>query len=532
MTSIEETVEPVPSGWQKYLKIGIRHRWWLVISAVSFWAGVLALSLIVPPKYKSETIVLIGQEGAPAQYVAPNSGDLQQRLQSLSEQTLSRSRLAQLIQEFHLYGDTQGETVSDETVKQMRDDIGIELIRSTTGGNVSAFKISYSAPSAEKAQKVTADLASLFMRDSLGAHQRQAEQTTSFLESQLEDARKDLEKQGGLLHDFKTRNLGELPEQSASNAQILIGLQAHLQSAKNSLDQAEKQKLYLGSLLGWSVAPNSSSAAVGDTSALAASSEDEQIERMKADLTSLSGRYTQRYPDVVHLKEQIANTERLKSQEQSGPGLGKSVSSSVAADQLLNQRAASKVGQLQSEFQANELEIRNRKNEIKELESQISLYQARLNLTPVREQEFAEVTRNDEQSRARYESLLAKMQQSQMVSALLRTQQSQIFQEVEPPTRPLRPYWPNRLKFSVVGLLLGAFVGLFTVLVKETADARIYSEEDLRCLVAMPVIATIPPLTTGAEKRRKKQWLAVEITLASLLAALVPALTLVVYWKS
>ncbi|HLW53531.1 MAG TPA: Wzz/FepE/Etk N-terminal domain-containing protein [Candidatus Angelobacter sp.] len=526
MNSAEQIQEEVPTGWRFYLDVGIRRRWWLAIPAIIFWAAGLTLSLVLSAKYKSETLVLIGQEGAPAEYVMPNVSDFQQRLQSLTEQTLSRPRLVQLIKQFHLYGYTPGQIVSDDAVKAMRADISVELTRSNDRGNISAFKIAYSASSPEQAQKITASLASLFMQDSLASQQQLAEQTTSFLESQLQDARKELEKQDNLMHDFKSRNQGDLPEQRATNAQILSGLEERLQSARESLNQADKQQLYLGSLLGWSVDPKGNATAAGDASVPTSTSLDEEIDERKAELADLSAHYTQRYPDIVHLKERIASAEKLKREMASNAGATRAAG---APGTSRSQPAVSQVSQLQSEFKANELEITNRKKEIRHLEDQISQYQARLNLTPTTEQQLAELTRNDDQARAHYESLLAKKQQSAMATDLSKTQQSQIFQQVDPPTLPQKPYWPNRLKLSGMGLLLGILAGLLAITVKETVDARIYSEDDLIRWVAVPVIATVPPLITSAEENNRLRRRRLEIAIASALVMLVPALTLVAY---
>jgi polysaccharide chain length determinant protein (PEP-CTERM system associated) len=526
MNITEQTEEPVPPGWRYYLNMGIRRRWWLIISTIIVWAAALGLSLILPAKYKSETLVLVEQETVPVQIVAPNvSVDLQQRLQNLTEETLSRPRLAQIINEFHLYGNVPGQVVPDDAVKQMRSDISVELIRSTGRAYISAFKIIYSASSPERAQKVTSRLASLFIQDSLGSQQRQSEDTTSFLGSQLEEARKDLEKQEKLLREYRSKNLGELPEQMAGNVQILSGLQDRLQSATASLHQAQQQKLYLGSMIGWSNSATPNTNAEGDAPGTISTPLDEQINKMKADLANLSARYTQRHPDVVHLKEQIANAEEMKRQMAEGEAPG-----GVAAVQR-NQHPITPLTQLQSQFKANELEIANRKQEIKNIEKEIGQYQARLNLTPVREQQLAEVTRNHEQSRTHYESLLAKKLQSEMATDLSKRQQSGQFRSIDPPTLPQKAYWPNRLKFSVIGLFLGTLIGLLAIALKETIDARIYGEDDLSRWVTVPVIATVPPLTTTAERKRQAWQRGVEIAVASALAALVPALTFMAYLK-
>lgn len=524
---IEQSVPPVP---QNYLKLAIRRRWWLILSPFVFWAVALMLSLMVPAKYRSETTVLIDQQGASGPYVPPGANGFQQQLQSLTEQTLSRPRLAQLIKEFHLYGSRPDQIVSDDAVQQMRTDITVQVTRSTGSGEISAFKIGYSAPAADLAQRVTARLASLFIEDSLARQEGLAEQTTSFLEGQLEEARKDLEKQDGLLRDFRSRNLGELPEQRASNAQVLLELQGSLQSAREGLNRAEKQKLYLGTLLGWSVAPASNTAEPGDVSAITSTPLDEQLDKKKSELANLRARYTDRHPDIVHLKEEIATLEQMKNRlAKSNSKTGQDKGS---GETLGSRGVVSQLSQLQSEFRANELEITNRKQEIGQLERQISQYQARLNVSPLREQQLGEFTRNDEQARTRYESLLAKKQQSEMARKLSETQQSQVFRQVDPPTSPQKPYFPNRLKFSAIGLLLGLLLGFVAAAIREAVDARICGEDDLSHWVQVPIIATIPPLTTSAEKKRDMRRRGLEIVAASFLTMLVPVLTIMAYMKS
>lgn len=524
MNNTEQMEEVAPSGWQYYVKMGIRRRWWLILPAILFWAAALVLSLVLPGKYKSETLVLVEQDAVPAQLVTPNvTVDLQQRLQSLAEQTMSRPRLGQIINEFGLYGNIPGQVVSDDAVNQMRRDTSVELTKSNGRGDISAFKIIYSASSAELAQKVTSRLASLFIQGSLDRQKRQSEDTTSFLGSQLEEARKNMEQQESLLREFRAKNLGELPEQMQSNVQILSGLQERLQSATASLHQAEQQRIYLGSLIGASNNDSAHAAAGGNQLGSAPTPLDEQIGKMKADLATLSARYTQLHPDVVHLKEQIATAEKVKEQMESNAA--KAEGPGEVAESRSGPRPITPLTQLQSQFKANELEITNRKREITALEKQIGEYQSRLNLTPIREQQLDEVTRSHEQARTYYESLLAKKLQSEMATDLSKQQEAGQFRTIDPPTLPQKPYWPNRLKFSAVGLFLGILTGLGALALKETIDGRIYSEDDLSRWVTATVIATVPPLPTSAETKRQAWRRRFEIALASALVALIPALT-------
>src|SRR5208337_2146586 len=108
--------------------------------------------------------------------------------------------------------------------------------------------MSYSSRSPYIAQEVTSELTNLFINENLSVRQQQSEDTTKFLESQLETARKSLAEQEDRIRQFKGQHIGEMPTQLASNLQILSGLQAQLQSDQDALNSATQQRAYLQSL--------------------------------------------------------------------------------------------------------------------------------------------------------------------------------------------------------------------------------------------------------------------------------------------
>src|SRR4029077_9029913 len=179
--------------------------------------------------------------------------NLQDRLQSMTQQILSRTRLQTTIDRFHLYAPDKGlgrlARLADP-VEQMRQEIKIELVQSPGHrGELTAFKIEYSAASPELAQQVNSELTSLFIDENLRSQQQLSESTTAFLNSQLADARAKLEKQKVKVRAFKATHFSNLPSQMQSNIQILSGLQGHLQTIQRDLDGARQHKLYLDSLL-------------------------------------------------------------------------------------------------------------------------------------------------------------------------------------------------------------------------------------------------------------------------------------------
>ena len=93
--------------------------------------------------------------------------------------------------------------------------------------------------------------------------------------------------------------------------------------------------------------------------------------------------------------------------------------------------------QLQSQLQANQIEIKNREQAIATLTSRINDYQARLNQEPIREQQLADLTRGYDQSKASYDELLKKKNDSAMATSMELLQQGERFRVLDPPSLPI-----------------------------------------------------------------------------------------------
>jgi polysaccharide biosynthesis transport protein len=136
----------------------------------------------------------------------------------------------------------------DDLVERMRKDIEIELSHGDDR-KLSAFNIYYSSHNAKTAQLTTTELANLFITENLEERQKRSEDTTTFLEDQLNQARAKLAAQEAKMRAFKDQHLGELPTQTQSNLQILAGLQNQLGANEDALNRAKQQNTYLESLV-------------------------------------------------------------------------------------------------------------------------------------------------------------------------------------------------------------------------------------------------------------------------------------------
>jgi polysaccharide chain length determinant protein (PEP-CTERM system associated) len=504
------------------------RRWLIAACLVVCWAAGTTIGWMLPPKYKSETLILIEQQKVPEHYVESNiTADLQQRLQSMSEQILSRTRLLALIDKFNLYGRDGGHRDPDALVERMRKDITIEMISpENRRDQLSAFKISYSAAKPMLARDVTRELTALFIDENLQTREQMSEDTTSFLQSQLDEARHSLTEQEEKLRQFRTQHLGELPEQLQSNLQILGVLQTQLQAANDALSQEEQHSLYLRSLLHQyqtSQAPMVSEAAGnGSNSTLTPRA---QLAALRAQLAELQGRYTERYPDILRVKQQIAE---LEAQQASAPPSAPGLSGSAAADAKspnLSTDDPSPIIQLRSELAANEFQVTREKAKIKRLEEQVEIYQSRLNSTPERQQQAAAVTRDYDQSRTYYEALLGKKLQSEMATELEKRRQGEQFRMVDPPSLPSRPYWPNRLVCSLAGLAFGLAIGVAISMLFDFLAPRLNQESELAEFVGAGYVLALPVFATEREIAQARRRQILEAAAAGVLAVIIPAVT-------
>lgn len=494
----------------RYLGIVKRRHLQFLIPLFLGWIVVWSASWILPPKYKSGTLILVEQPTMPKDYVTPNvNDDLQERLQSITQQILSRTHLLHIIDQYKLYDLEHGARSPEQKVELMRKDIDVELVRDNRD-QITAFNVYYTAPSPLIAQKVTTELTNLFINENLEVRQQQSEDTTKFLESQLASAQDSLQRQEEAIRQFKAQHVGEMPGQLASNLQILSGLQSQLQNEEDALNAAKQQHVYLQTLTDQYRAIQGNVKTVDGTT-VGLPAIDQQLDKLKAQLADLRAHYTERHPDVRKVKEQIADMEKLRAQflASSSNNTNNASAASTAPAAEVDPTQASMLAQVQSQLRSNQVEITNREHSIADLKAKVNDYQGRLNQEPIREQQLADLTRGYDQSKANYDDLLKKKNESAMATSMELLQQGERFRVLDPPSAPEKPEFPNRLKFCGIGIGVGLAFGVLVAALFEMLDDRMHSEKEIKKLLPVDVIAEIPVITTPADlsSSQRQMWI-------------------------
>jgi polysaccharide biosynthesis transport protein len=500
---LEEQVSQ-PFDFKHVLDIARRRHIQFLIPLFFGWLVVWGSSWFVQPRYKSGTLILVEEPTMPKNYVVPNvNDDLQGRLQSISQQILSRTRLLIIIDSLNLYnGKGQQKLSPDDKVERMRKDIDIELVRDKSEA-ISAFKIDFSASNPYVAQQVTSKLTSLFIDENLKVRQQQSEGTTDFIENQLETARNTLTLQEAKIRDFQSAHEGELPTQQTTNLQILGGLQAQYQNEQQALNTAKQQRIYFQTMLDqYHTLQAATTVNTADGAPSSLSAIDRQLEKLRAQLSELSSHYTDSYPDVQRVKNEIAKTEKARSNLIAE--LKKNASSpdsNAASHEPMDATQSGPTIQLQGQLRASQTEIANREQALGALNAKIAEYQRRLNSEPASEQQLADLTRGYDQSKANYDDLLKKRNESQMATSMEHLQQGERFTMLDPPSLPLKPAFPNRLKFCGMGIAVGMFLGALVVALMEFLDDRLHSDKEIKKLLPTRVISEVPEILTAADEQ-------------------------------
>jgi succinoglycan biosynthesis transport protein ExoP len=517
VTMPDEEDGQVSRSLDEYWAMARRRRWYILLPVFACWAIAWAGSWLVPSSYQSDALILVEQQKVPEQYVVPNvTVNLQDRLQAMTEQILSRTRLQSTINRFHLYETPKrwAFTQTGDPVEQMRTDIKIELV---------------------EAPGRPGQLTALFIDENLKSQEQLSESTTAFLESQLATAQTKLEEQEAKVRAFKSTHFGNLPSQVETNVQILTGLQSQLQNVQRSIDGAKQQKIYLESMQQQNQAIQARLGS-GNSTVTAPDTLDKDLSDLRHQLQEARSRYTEDYPDVVQLKDKISKMEKLKQDMDSEIAANEKRVKTNDVDAGSAAQAPHEstlpMMQIQSQLKANRVEIENYQTQEKKIQADIAAYQARLNLTPETEQELADISRGYEESKANYDSLLQKQNQSQLATSLEQRQQGEQFRILDPPSLPSRPSTPNHLFISMAGLMAGFALGAGLAVFLEVTNVRVRHEKDLEGVVPLKVLVGIPHLDSPGEGQSRVLLRRMEFCVAAVMIILMLAGNAYAFFKS
>jgi polysaccharide chain length determinant protein (PEP-CTERM system associated) len=454
------------------------------------FAGVIALAmpfvLGLPSLYRASATLLV--EGAlPENYVQTNSSvDLDNRLQAIKQEALSRAHLTELLDEFNLYPRLRGRVPVEILLAQLQRDIKIELKNSDAQRPTTiAFTISYTGRDPQTVAGVANRLASYYVSQNNSIRSRQASTTTDVLSKQIADTKKRMDAQEAKMQQFLSQHMGRLPQQVDANLLALNRVNSQIQfNAEQQSKLMERRQEIQKQLsdLDMSVATASVSGSTSDPVV--------KLSAAKRELADLEARFSDTYPDVRYKRAEVARLQR-----EADATNGRTATTSA----VQSQRAT-----LQASLKEVEGRLDDLSKESRSLRSQTASYEGRVESAPARGPEYDALTRDYASTRDSYDQLLKKYDDARLRESLEAHQNVQDFRVLDAAVPPPFPAGPNRMRLLVLSVLLALATSVGATLIVDRLDTSFHSIDDLRSFTQVPVLASIPRIDTVQDRRSQQ----------------------------
>jgi polysaccharide chain length determinant protein (PEP-CTERM system associated) len=496
-----------------FLRMAWNRKWIILVPTVLVSVATFTWAHYLPNRYRSSSTILVIPQRVPESFVRSTvTADVTERLTSISQQILSRTRLERLIEEFKLYDEARKNLTMEDIVERMRADINVQIIQPRRRNQeASSFTVSYQYSQPRTAMLVTERLASMFVQENLQDREVLADSTDQFLQTQLEEVRRRLLEHEQKLEQFRRANEGRLPTQVQSNLQMLQSIQARIQSNNDTANRDRERLQSIETALGEAAAAPPTYAPLQPARSSETNGRGEvqpqtlaqQLAAARAALQALELRLKPEHPDVVRAKRVLGELE-VKAEAEA---LAVSVSPDAApvAVTAQDKAAATRLGQLRIEADEIRSRMEARKKDDARLQQMLLSYTSRVEAAPGLQSAETQLMRDYATIQEKYTGLLKKSEDSKLAVSLERRQIGEQFKVVDGARLPERPISPDRTRLNLMGLFGGLGLGLAIVALLEYRDTTVKTDDDVLVSLGLPVLAVIPVMVTTIERRRARR---------------------------
>lgn len=537
-----------------YLAILLKRKRYFFIPFLVLFIIVTAVALLLPAVYESTSTILIEDQQIPQEFVRSTvTGFADQRIQSLTQQILSRTRLWEIIQQFHLYPELKEKYTREEILQKMRENIRLDAIsaevatgqkaparRPGQAGITIAFSISYRGQDPETVQKVAGTLASLYLEQNLKTREAQAKTTTQFLETEAKELRERIHTIGQKIAAFKEAHEGIQPELYQFNLSQSERTEQDIKQIDNRIRTTQDRKIYLEGQLA-TVKPDSPM--IGSSGERVMNPQD-RLRALEVKLADLQAKFSPDHPEVKRAWREKAELEKLVGQKGGSPSLKRQKLTQLEAELAQKQgkysdehpdirKLKNEIARLKQKPQKAEpvqplndaenpayisltTQIESAKNEIASLERQLEtlqekrkVYDQRLEESPKLEQEYFALQRDYKNSTDKYQEVMNKILEARISEGMEEHQKGEKFILIDPASYPQKPVKPKRMLIILAGFILSLGSGLGTVALVEQLDRSVKNADELSSFTGFPVLGTIVRIRTKEEvilARRKQHF--------------------------
>jgi uncharacterized protein involved in exopolysaccharide biosynthesis len=349
--------------------------------------------------------------------------------------------------------------------------------------------------------------------------------TTQFLKDQAESAKKELEAIEDRLAKFRQVNAGRLPDQLQNNQILLNAAEARIANINGNISRVGQEKMLLETeLRSAKTALAALKPAAEQAATMQGKSEkliqiDQQISQAEQLLANLKEHYKDSYPDVRRMEIQLVSLKKIREkllqedQETKKVEAAKPVKETKRFDPEYarnSQNLQAVIERLEAQVKLTDLQTEEYVKEMHNAEQNVKMIRSRIESEPVGEQQYAEVIRDREVAKLKYEELNRKRSNSAIAEDLEKRQQGESLEVLDPASLPQTPTEPKRPMLVAIGTGIGLILGLCFAGAREAKDASLKNLKDVRAYTQLTILGSVPLLENDLVVRRRKRlaWLA------------------------
>jgi polysaccharide chain length determinant protein (PEP-CTERM system associated) len=477
-----------------YVSVFNRRKWWFIVP--------LTLSLIVggllvwklPRTYQATTTIAVSAARLAPNIVGAVAMDRSERMHAVSQQLLSRPVLERTARLEHL---DQNRSI-EAAISQIRSSISVMPADSITpsGGADSAvsqkslspdqkaqldtYQVSVVDSTPEDAQRIVNRLAQVFVEENSRSREVRAQDTSQFIETQLQASGARLRDVEARLRTMKESFMGRLPEQTNANLAMVAAMQRQLESNATTT-RAEQDRLSMIERQ-LDAMQQSADTALAATKGTPGEAAAVRVQSLRRELADAQLTYTDKHPEIIRLKDELATAEKAAAAERARP----------AADRVASLNATPEYRQLVKDREMAKMRVSELQHQQAAITGQIAQYQTRVEGAPRVEQEMVALQREYDLERSTYQDLSGKKQTALLDEELQRKQGGEQFAVLVPAGLPAEPFKPKPMRVMLMAIAAGLVLGGGLAFGREYLDRSVHDARGLRDEFELPVLAEIP----------------------------------------
>ena len=477
-----------------------KYRWYAVVIswviAVIGWAVVYKL----PNDYQASARVYVDTQSIlkPLMAGMTTLPNLDQQVIFMRRTLISRPNVERVMRMVDL--DVKATTASNH--EKLVDNL-IDKIKIIGTERDDIYTITYNNPNPKLGKDVVQSLLTIFVEGSFGSKKQDSEKAIQFIDDQIKSYEGKLASAESAMKDFKLKNMGLLPRAGGDFTSKLSDLSDQLSQAKLELLEADQARNAIKRQIGGSGAP-------GSPPALADPDMEARIQALNKQLDALRMQYTEQHPDILATRRLLVQLETRKQE----------MAKTARAPSDPGASYSPMLQQLNVALAAAEARSASMRARVDEQSSRVARLRAQTVEAPEVEAQLAQLNRDYQVNRDNYQKLVERRESAKLSGELSSATDMLTFRVIDPPTVPLAPAGPNRLRlFSLV--FAGALAaGLAVALLLSQVRPTFLSQAALRDVTQIPILGSISMNWTTEQKvKRRRRLYAMAASLLALFSA-------------